>query len=137
MTRWVVEILDVYLYVDWRALSVLEVANARNALFDVFATLLLQLLRQYICNESMDKKKQPFDLTGWIDYSPSDIPQQRNGYDCGVFMCKFAEAVMRETAAEHEATNPHQPMSFHFSQAHMSMFRKRLVLEIVDCQPVP
>ncbi|EEB89566.1 hypothetical protein MPER_12319 [Moniliophthora perniciosa FA553] len=46
-------------------------------------------LRQYLDAEHRNKKKTPFDFTGWEDYSTNDAPQQENGYDCGVFTCHF------------------------------------------------
>ena len=46
------------------------------------------------------------------------IPQQQNGYDCGIFACKFANFIS-------------QDLDFTFDQRHMSYFRKRLSVEIL------
>jgi len=35
----------------------------------------------------------------WIKETPKDKPYQRNGYDCGVFVCLFAEHASRRTKA--------------------------------------
>lgn len=61
-----------------------------------------QLLRDYLQAEHKDKKKKELDLDDWVDFEhpvrlPSwstralrssltvqDIPQQENGFDCGV-----------------------------------------------------
>ncbi|KAG4106626.1 cysteine proteinase [Neocallimastix lanati (nom. inval.)] len=51
----------------------------------------LNLLRNYIQEESKDKKKCEMDLSDWEDYCPKDIPSQLNGFDCGVFTLSFAE----------------------------------------------
>ena len=54
--------------------------------------LYLQSLFQYIKDEHMDKKKCPLpNPEEWtLVHTTSDTPQQRNGYDCGVFTCMFA-----------------------------------------------
>ena len=36
----------------------------------------------------MDKKKTPFDISGFQSVIVKDIPQQMNGSDCGMFACK-------------------------------------------------
>lgn len=46
------------------------------------------------------------------------IPQQNNGYDCGVFACMFAEAASRRG-------------QFVFTQKDMPSLRKRMVYEIL------
>jgi len=78
----------------------------------------LKILRNFVKEDYLNKNKKEFDFTGWEDYMPSDIPQQTNGYDCGVFACKYADYVAKD-----------QP--FNFSQKHMRYFRKRIVLDII------
>ncbi|KAI0359160.1 cysteine proteinase [Trametes cingulata] len=77
-----------------------------------------KLLRQYLDEEHRDKKKKPFDFTGWQDYILPDTPQQENGYDCGVFTCQFLEALSRGEE------------DFPFSQANMPYLRRKMVWEI-------
>lgn len=81
----------------------------------------LNALKDYLCAESLDKKKQKFDLSEWKTEIAKDIPQQMNGSDCGMFACKFAEYITREA-------------DINFSQEHMPYFRKRMVYEIVTKQ---
>jgi len=76
-------------------------------------------LRKYIADEYKDKKKADFDFIGWENFTPKNIPHQRNGYDCGVFMCKFADFISRNKP-------------FNFSQKNMQYFRKRMVLDILN-----
>lgn len=75
-------------------------------------------LRDYLNAEHLNKKKKPFDFTGWEDYIHDDIPQQENGYDCGVFTCQFLESLSRGEE------------SFAFTQANMTYLRRRMIWEI-------
>ncbi|KAI0651616.1 cysteine proteinase [Trametes meyenii] len=77
-----------------------------------------KLLRQYLDEEHRDKKKKPFDFTGWQDYLLPDTPQQENGYDCGVFTCQFLEALSRGEE------------DFPFSQTNMPYLRRKMIWEI-------
>ncbi|QRW00650.1 Ulp1 protease family, carboxy-terminal catalytic domain protein [Ceratobasidium sp. AG-Ba] len=74
-------------------------------------------LREYLNKEHLDKKKKPFDFTGWKDYFSDDAPQQDNAHDCGVFSCQFMEAISRGD-------------EFGFTQANMNYLRERMILEI-------
>jgi sentrin-specific protease 1 len=87
----------------------------------------LRLLRQYVEDESMDKKGVPYDTSDWLDSTPKvhlinqDIPAQENGYDCGVFTCMFMDFTARE-----------EP--FAFRQKHMPYLRKRMASEIIHAE---
>lgn len=77
-----------------------------------------QLLRSYVDDEHRNKKKKPFDFSGWEDYVMDNAPQQENGFDCGVFTCQTLEALSR---GEEE---------FNFSQKNMPYLRQRMIWEI-------
>lgn len=77
----------------------------------------LAMLASYLQEEMRDKKQQVLDMSGWQIENVAGIPQQQNGYDCGVFSCMFAEFVTRN-----------RPLTF--SQSHMEYFRQKMVLEI-------
>ena len=53
-------------------------------------------LRRWLQDEWKDKNKKEIDLTGWEDYTAPNCPQQKNFYDCGMFVCKFADAIGRD-----------------------------------------
>ena len=55
----------------------------------------LNLLMQYLREESLDKRKQEFDTNGWQLNNVKGIPQQMNGSDCGMFACKYADYLSR------------------------------------------
>ncbi|PCH33418.1 cysteine proteinase [Wolfiporia cocos MD-104 SS10] len=77
-----------------------------------------KLLRQYLDDEHRNKKKAPFDFTGWVDHTMEDIPLQENAFDCGVFTCQFLEALSRGEE------------TFRFKQIDMPYLRRRMVWEI-------
>ncbi|XP_037938728.1 uncharacterized protein LOC119671920 isoform X2 [Teleopsis dalmanni] len=78
----------------------------------------LNALEGYLKEESLDKKKIPFDTSGFVIESVKDVPRQMNGSDCGVFSCMFAEFITRDKAIT-------------FSQEHMEYFRHKMIVEIV------
>ncbi|KAI0212275.1 Sentrin-specific protease 1 [Lamellibrachia satsuma] len=78
----------------------------------------LNTLKEYLMAESIDKKKEPYDMTGWKLFNVKDIPQQMNGSDCGMFSCKYAEYTTRNAP-------------INFTQEHMPYFRRRMVYEIL------
>lgn len=79
--------------------------------------VVLEALQQYLKDESLDKKKVPFDMSDWSIECIRDCPQQKNGSDCGVFSCQFAEFISRDS-----------PISF--EQQHMPYFRRKMICEI-------
>ncbi|KAJ2747298.1 SUMO1 sentrin specific peptidase 1 [Coemansia sp. BCRC 34301] len=77
----------------------------------------LRLLMEYLREESKDKLGVAFDDGGWTMQCDKQIPQQMNGYDCGVFAITFAEYVSRDAP-------------FSFSQANCPFLRRRVTYEI-------
>ncbi|XP_052541952.1 sentrin-specific protease 2 [Tympanuchus pallidicinctus] len=78
---------------------------------------------QYLQEESWEKRKVKLSLSEWTLHSMEshEIPQQSNGSDCGVFMCKYADYVCRD-----------KPITF--TEEDMPYFRKRMVWEIIHQQ---
>jgi len=78
-----------------------------------------EFLQKYLEDEHKDKKRKPFEEAGDWRILPIEepVPQQENGYDCGVFMCSCAEA----TSAGR---------SLDYSQDDMPNIRKRLAAQI-------
>uniref|UniRef100_A0A2M3ZHH4 Putative sentrin/sumo-specific protease n=1 Tax=Anopheles braziliensis TaxID=58242 RepID=A0A2M3ZHH4_9DIPT len=79
----------------------------------------LDMLENYLCQESLDKRQVPFDQTGLTKRNMGDCPKQNNGSDCGVFSCMFAEFLTRD----HPIT---------FNQSRMQYFRRKMMLEIAQ-----
>lgn len=77
----------------------------------------LKLLLQYLIMEHDDKKGKEFLPGGWSLMNMKTCPKQLNDWDCGVFVCTFAEHLARGVPLD-------------FSQKDMDKFRKQIVLEI-------
>lgn len=78
----------------------------------------LNVLKQYLVEENLEKKKSFLDLSTWVLANITDIPQQTNGNDCGVFVCIFAEYLSANKI-------------FNFCQKDMQYFRKKLMYEML------
>uniref|UniRef100_A0A914MYJ4 Ubiquitin-like protease family profile domain-containing protein n=1 Tax=Meloidogyne incognita TaxID=6306 RepID=A0A914MYJ4_MELIC len=78
----------------------------------------LELLQEYLINESMDKRQIPLDMNGWQFNFLRNIPPQRNISDCGVFSCLFAEFASRRA-----------PITF--TQEHIPYFRERIAYQVL------
>ncbi|KAG0426304.1 hypothetical protein HPB47_026572 [Ixodes persulcatus] len=78
-----------------------------------------KVLRQYLQDESRDKRAIDLDLSDWTFEATKDIPLQRNSSDCGMFALKYAEYITRDAKIT-------------FDQMHMPYFRRRMVYEILS-----
>ena len=52
-------------------------------------------LLRYAADEAKGKLDKTLDISEWKQLAPDDIPEQKNGCDCGVFMVKFADWLVR------------------------------------------
>ena len=77
----------------------------------------LESLAQWVQDEMKDKADLSIDTSSWERRYPRDIPQQENGYDCGVFAVKFAEYSGLDAPLD-------------FSQDNMPHFRKQMVVQL-------
>jgi len=80
----------------------------------------LDALFNYIQDEHIAKKNTPLpDADAWeLVPTRGDTPRQRNGYDCGVFTCMFADFLSKDTALV-------------FNQDHINQCRERIALSIM------
>ncbi|KAL1458152.1 hypothetical protein WDU94_008323 [Cyamophila willieti] len=80
----------------------------------------LSRLLKYMGEESMDKKKTPFDTSSWSMQCPKDVPQQQNSSDCGVFTSTFGEYLSRNADISK------------VKQKDMPYYRKKMTVEILS-----
>lgn len=109
--------------VHW-CMAIIDLKNEAIRYYDSMGTpnnKVLDALEKYLKDESLDKRKRPFDTSNFIKENMRECPRQMNGSDCGVFSCMFAE---------HETRN----REISFSQEHMPYFRQKMIYEISQAQ---
>lgn len=131
--HWV--IVPVHLGIHW-ALAVVDVPGAALHYYDSMAPAnssdvaarvrkLLDAVLRWVSDDSADKRGEAhrIDTSGWETraYSRAEVPQQKDGNSCGMFMCTFAACI---------ATG--RTFDFDRSTSGMNLLRRRLVLEILD-----
>ena len=80
---------------------------------------ILKLFPNFLESEHLDKRKSSFDASAFKLVNVKDIPLQENGWDCGMFVLKYAEYLSRNAKLT-------------FTQQDIPYFRKRMVYEIVN-----
>jgi sentrin-specific protease 1 len=68
--------------------------------------------------KEFERKGAPFNKAEWKFVHRSDIPMQRNSYDCGVFLCAFVECIALRNSV------------FDFAERDMTNFRLRMALAV-------
>ncbi|KAJ9538347.1 hypothetical protein OSB04_031080 [Centaurea solstitialis] len=102
----------------------LAVINKREEKFQYLDSLggadkkVLRVLAKYITDEVKDKTGKDIDITSWDQEFVTDLPNQENGFDCGMFMIKYADFYSRD-------------IGLCFNQEHMPYFRLRTAKEIL------
>ncbi|KAK2358282.1 Ulp1 peptidase [Trifolium repens] len=81
-------------------------------------TQVLEVLARYFVDEVKDKTGEDIDISSWEKEFVEDLPGQKNGYDCGVFMVKYADFYSRN-------------LRLCFNQEHMPYFRRKTAKEIL------
>ncbi|KAL8171426.1 hypothetical protein V2J09_023230 [Rumex salicifolius] len=103
----------------------LAVINKKEKKFQYLDSLggidsqVFKVLARYIVDEVKDKSGQEIDVSSWDREFVTELPEQENGYDCGVFMIKYIDFFSRG-------------MGLNFSQEHMPYFRLRTAKEILQ-----
>eukprot|EP00727_Mastigamoeba_balamuthi_P011746 m51a1_g7194 putative sentrin sumo-specific protease (359) ;mRNA; r:153687-161386 len=104
----------------------LAVANMRDKRIEYYDSLggsnktCVETMRRFIKDEARTKNKPVPDVGSWDVFVPrpgKEIPAQHNGYDCGLFACKYADCIARDA-------------EFVFDQSQMPRARLNMVLEI-------
>ncbi|XP_035755917.1 sentrin-specific protease 2 [Egretta garzetta] len=118
-------LVPIHLRVHW-ALAVIDVRKKTIKYFDSMGQKgqkICETLFRYLQEESQEKRNVELAISEWTLHSmePHEIPQQTNGSDCGVFMCKYADHISRD-----------KPLTF--TQNDMPYFRKKMVWEIIHQQ---
>lgn len=79
---------------------------------------ILNTLEEFVRNDCWDRHRIELDTTFWTKRTVKNIPRQGNYFDCGIFVCAYAESIARNQ------------YDFKFLQKHMPYFRKKIAYEI-------
>ncbi|XP_039930749.1 sentrin-specific protease 2 isoform X2 [Hirundo rustica] len=118
-------LVPIHLRTHWTLLAV----DLREKTIKYFDSLgqkgdhICKTILKYLEEESREKRNIELTASEWTLHSMStqEIPQQNNGNDCGVFVCKFADFISRD-----------KPIIF--TPEHMPYFRRKMVWEIIHQQ---
>ena len=105
----------------------LAVINMKQQRFEYYDSLrgppgfVFENLRRWLEDESLDKKGVSLDTTGWTEvvWKQGQTPQQRNSWDCGMFLIRTADWLARGAVLS-------------FTQEDMEHLRRLTVLEILE-----
>ncbi|XP_031119145.1 ubiquitin-like-specific protease ESD4 isoform X2 [Ipomoea triloba] len=102
----------------------LAVINKKDEKFQYLDSLrgrdpcVMPILAKYFVDEVKDKSGKLIDVSSWEQEFVEDLPEQQNGFDCGMFMIKYVDFYSRDKG-------------LCFSQEHMPYFRLRTAKEIL------
>ncbi|XP_041827340.1 sentrin-specific protease 2 [Melanotaenia boesemani] len=116
-------LVPLHLGVHW-ALAVIDLKSKTVKSYDSMGQRhddVCSLLLLYLKEEHRTKKGKELDSGKWTvgSLKAGEIPQQKNGSDCGVFACKYADYIAKG-----------RPLTF--KQCHMPFFRKLMMWEILN-----
>lgn len=116
-------LVPLHLGVHW-AMAVIDFKSKTVKSYDSMGQRhddICSLLLLYLKEEHKAKKGRELDGAKWTVGSlrAGEIPQQKNGSDCGVFACKYADYIAKG-----------RPLTF--KQCHMPLFRKLMMWEILN-----
>ncbi|KAL0434057.1 UNVERIFIED_CONTAM: Ubiquitin-like-specific protease ESD4 [Sesamum latifolium] len=63
---------------------------------ELFCIDSLQVQARYYVDEVKDKSGEGIDISSWEEEFVTNIPDQKNGFDCGMFMIKYADFYSRD-----------------------------------------
>ncbi|XP_044486788.1 ubiquitin-like-specific protease ESD4 isoform X3 [Mangifera indica] len=102
----------------------LAVINKKDKKFQYLDSLrgkdmkVLNALARYYVDEVKDKCGKDIDVSAWEQEFVEELPEQENGFDCGMFMLKYVDFYSRG-------------LGLCFGQSHMPYFRVRTAKEIL------
>lgn len=78
----------------------------------------LKAILQWLVDEAKEKKKVEIDKNSWHMRSGEHVPQQHNGFDCGVFTCVACDFIS-------------DGLPLQYQQRDMSFFRRSICASIL------
>ncbi|CAH8353313.1 unnamed protein product [Eruca vesicaria subsp. sativa] len=113
--------IPIHMSIHW-TLAVINVKERKFQYLDSFKgrePKILDALARYFADEVRDKNEVEVDVSQWRQEFVQVLPEQRNGFDCGMFMLKYMDFYSRG-------------LDLCFTQEHMPYFRVRTAKEILQ-----
>ncbi|EOA30495.1 hypothetical protein CARUB_v10013619mg [Capsella rubella] len=113
--------IPIHMNIHW-TLAVINIKDRKFQYLDSFKgrePKILDALARYFVDEVNDKSEVDLDVSGWRQEFVQDLPMQRNGFDCGMFMLKYIDFYSRG-------------LELCFTQEQMPYFRDRTAKEILQ-----
>ncbi|XP_020082555.1 ubiquitin-like-specific protease ESD4 [Ananas comosus] len=107
--------------IHW-CLAVVDVKDKKFQYLDSLGgidIMVLRVLARYLMDEVKDKNAKQIDTSSRKQEVVDNLPLQKNGWDCGMFMLKYADFYSRG-------------LSLSFKQDDMTYFRRRTAKEILQ-----
>ncbi|XP_071998793.1 sentrin-specific protease 5 isoform X1 [Engystomops pustulosus] len=115
-------LIPIHLQVHWALVGV-NIPNKTISFYDsqgLQIKLCTENILKYLLTEAREKN-QPEYLHGWQTTVKKCIPQQKNDFDCGVFMLQYCKCLAQEKP-------------FLFTQEDMPSIRKGIYKELCECR---
>ncbi|CAH2054740.1 unnamed protein product [Thlaspi arvense] len=113
--------IPIHMNIHW-TLAVINIKDRKFQYLDSFKgrePRILDTLARYFVDEVRDKSEVEVDVSQWRQEFVQDLPEQRNGFDCGMFMLKYLDFYSRG-------------LDLCFTQEQMPYFRVRTAKEILQ-----
>lgn len=113
-------LIPIHLQVHWALVGV-NIPNKTISFYDsqgLHLKFCTENILKYLMTEAKEKNHPEF-LQGWQTTVKKCIPQQKNDFDCGVFMLQYCKCLAQE-------------QNFLFSQEDMPRIRKRIYKELCE-----
>ncbi|KAG2272685.1 hypothetical protein Bca4012_085749 [Brassica carinata] len=113
--------IPIHMNIHW-TLAVINIKDRKFQYLDSFKgrePRILDAMARYFADEVRDKSGVEVDVSQWRQEFVQDLPEQSNGFDCGMFMIKYIDFYSRG-------------LDLCFTQEQMSYFRVRTAKEILQ-----
>ncbi|KAF8085165.1 hypothetical protein N665_0678s0022 [Sinapis alba] len=113
--------IPIHMNIHW-TLAVINIKDRKFQYLDSFKgrePRILDAMARYFADEVRDKSEVEVDVSHWKQEFVQDLPEQSNGFDCGMFMIKYIDFYSRG-------------LDLCFTQEHMPFFRVRTAKEILQ-----
>ncbi|XP_013619673.1 PREDICTED: ubiquitin-like-specific protease 1A isoform X2 [Brassica oleracea var. oleracea] len=113
--------IPIHMNIHW-TLAVINIKERKFQYLDSYKgrePRILDALGRYFVDEVRDKNEVDVDVSQWRQEFVQDLPEQSNGFDCGMFMLKYMDFYSRG-------------LDLCFTEEHMAYFRVRTAKEILQ-----